>query len=324
MPVAEAPPVLLEVRDLHVEYRGRRSDPPVRAVDGVSLTIRQGTTLGLVGESGCGKTTLTRSILGLTKATSGSVVLRGQELVGLSRRQLRPIRPGIQVVFQDPFSSLDPKMTVHDVIAEPLRINGRYSSERVQELFAAVGLAPEMGDRYPATFSGGQRQRIGIARALALEPDVLVLDEPVSALDVSIQAQVVNLLKRLQQERGLTFLFIAHDLAVVRYMSHSVAVMYAGQIVEHGLRDEVFTNPQHPYTQSLLAAVPVPDPARRAERRGELVLEGEPDAAHPPSGCRFRLRCPRAQDACAQTTPGPAEASVSPTHSAACFFPGPA
>jgi oligopeptide/dipeptide ABC transporter ATP-binding protein len=320
----ERAPVLLEVEDLHVQFRGRRSRSPVRAVDGVSLAIHRGQTVGLVGESGCGKTTLTRTILGLTKPASGSVRLNGEPISGLSRRRMRTFRPKMQVVFQDPYSALDPRMTVHEVVAEPLRVNRCYRAARVDELLESVGLTPEMGRRHPGTFSGGQRQRIGIARALALEPELLILDEPVSALDVSIQAQVINLLKRLQNELELTYLFIAHDLAAVRHMSHWVAVMYLGRIVEFGTREQVFGAPQHPYTQSLLAAVPVSDPLDRALRRDRRLLGGDlPDPSHPPSGCRFHTRCPRAQAKCGRAEPAADEYRDPPDHQAACFFPGP-
>jgi oligopeptide/dipeptide ABC transporter ATP-binding protein len=318
-----SPDSLLEVKDAYVEFRrGRRS--PVRAVDGVSFTIRRGETLGLVGESGCGKTTLTRALLGLTPLSSGQVLLNGIDIGRLTRRKMRPYRPQIQVVFQDPNSALNPRMTVRQLIGEPLQINRRYSRNRIDELLEAVGLSPDMADRHASSFSGGQRQRIGIARALALDPALLILDEPVSALDVSIQAQVINLLKRLQQELLLTYLFIAHDLAVVRHMADHVAVMYLGKVVEYGTRDQIFHAPQHPYTQSLLAAVPVPDPARREEARSRTIIGGDlPDPANPPSGCHFRTRCPRAQQRCASDTPAPDERISAPGHLCACFFPGP-
>ena len=316
---------LLEVEDLHVHFRSKRTKRTVRAVDGVSLAIARGETVGLVGESGCGKTTLSRAILGVVRPTSGSVKLRGTEMFGLSRRQWRPHRPLIQAVFQDPFSSLDPRMTVHDLVAEPLRINRRYDRSRVDELLDSVGLSPQMGTRYPASFSGGQRQRIGIARALALDPEILILDEPVSALDVSIQAQVMNLLKRLQKDLGLTYLFISHDLAVVRHMSSTVAVMYLGRIVEYGTRDQIFSDPQHPYTQSLLDAIPVPLPDASHGLFDRPLLAGDvPDPADAPLGCNFSPRCPRAQTRCTESDPPADQSSVSSTHQAACYFPGPA
>lgn len=321
--IAPASDALLEVKDARVQF-GRRRGSPVRAVDGVSFTIGRGETLGLVGESGCGKTTLTRALLGLTPLASGQVLLDGTDIGRLRRRKMRPYRPRIQVVFQDPNSALNPRMTVRQLIGEPLQINHRYRRERIDELLEAVGLSPEVADRRASSFSGGQRQRIGIARALALDPALLILDEPVSALDVSIQAQVINLLKRLQRERHLTYLFIAHDLAVVRYMADHVAVMYLGKVVEYGTRDQIFHDPQHPYTQSLLAAVPVPDPARREEARNRAIIGGDlPDPAHPPSGCHFRTRCPRAQARCAADTPKPDERASGPGHRCACFFPGP-
>jgi oligopeptide/dipeptide ABC transporter ATP-binding protein len=316
---------ILRVEDLHVSFPVRRSGVGRRAVlhavRGVSLTVRRGETFGLVGESGCGKTTLVRTILGLQKANSGRVLLSGTELTRMGRRQLREWRPKMQVVFQDPYSSLDPRMTVHDIIAEPLRINGRYSAARIDELLEYVGMTPEVKKRLPAEFSGGQRQRIGIARALALDPELLILDEPVSSLDVSIQAQVINLLRQLQARLGLTCLLIAHDLSVVHYMSHRIAAMYLGQIVETGPASEIFANPQHPYTQSLLAAAPVPRPEGRELRRRPL-LGDLPDPTQPPSGCPFRTRCPRAQERCAQEDP-PLMAQPPDGHPAACWFPGP-
>ncbi len=262
---------VLRVRDLHTHFTTRTGffggTRVVRAVDGVSLAVRRGETLGLVGESGCGKSTLVRTILGLHRATSGSVVVHGIDVTRQSRGQRRATRARMQVVFQDPYSSLDPRMTVREIIAEPLRINRRYSAARVVELLDQVGLTREMGGRKAAEFSGGQRQRIGIARALALKPELLILDEPVSALDVSIQAQVINLLQDLQEELGLAYLFIAHDLSVVRHLSHRIAVMYAGRLVEEGDRDQVFDDPRHDYTRRLLSAVPIPDPHRRGPQQ---------------------------------------------------------
>ncbi len=265
---------VLEVDDLHtffVTRSGLRQKKTVKAVNGVSLNIAKGETLGLVGESGCGKSTLVRTILGLHKATSGTVRLNGQELTSLSRGQRRATSALMQVVFQDPYSSLDPRMTVHEIVAEPLRINRQYSKTRVAQLLDQVGLTREMSGRKAAEFSGGQRQRIGIARALALQPELLILDEPVSALDVSIQAQVINLLQDLQAELGLAYLFIAHDLSVVRHLSHRIAVMYAGQFVEEGDRDQVFDHPKNDYTKALLAAVPVANPHLRGKNRARRV-----------------------------------------------------
>jgi oligopeptide/dipeptide ABC transporter ATP-binding protein len=292
---------ILQVEHLSKNFRVRGPlghKRVLRAVNDVSFAIQPGETLGWVGKS-----TLGRTILGIYRADRGAVQLQGEDIVGLTRRKMRRHRRQMQVVFQDPYSSLDPRMTVGEVIAEPLRINGKFRPSRVSELMELVGLAPEMASRRPADFSGGQRQRIGIARALALEPKVLILDEPVSALDVSIQAQVINLLKRLQQELGLTYLFIAHDLAVVRHISNRVAVMYLGKIVEIGTRDQIFGSPTHPYTRALLAAVPVPDPYER-DKRQYTPLAGElPDPADPPSGCVFRTRCPIAQEICATSEP---------------------
>jgi peptide/nickel transport system ATP-binding protein len=320
-PASDAP-VTLRVEALHKEFRVGRArgfgTDRLAAVAGISFELRQGETLGLVGESGCGKSTLGRVILGLHEATRGAVVLKGRTVSGLRPRLLRPLRRQMQVVVQDPYASLDPRMTVHDIVAEPLRINGRYRPERVVELLQHVGLPPDAALRRPAEFSGGQRQRIAIARALALGPDLVVLDEAVSALDVSIQAQVVNLLKRLQRELGLAYLFISHDLSVVRHISDRVAVMYMGKIVEIGAREQVFGAPAHPYTQALLSAIPNPDPAQRGRRH--IVLKGDlPDPLRRPSGCSFRTRCFKAQDICARIEPPLADHAAS-GHHAACHF----
>jgi len=319
---------LVSVQDIvkHFPVRAgtfvRRVVGQAHAVCDVSFDLAERETLGLVGESGCGKSTTARVVLQLLPATSGSVKFAGSELVGKSRKEMRPFRRQMQVVFQDPFASLDPRMPVGEIVGEPLKVHGRWDHrkgpERVAELFEMVGLNPEHRNRYPHEFSGGQRQRVGIARALALGPQVLVLDEPVSALDVSIQAGVVNLLEELQDRLDLAYLFIAHDLSVVRHISDRVAVMYLGRIVETGTVDEVYDSPSHPYTQALLSAVPVPDPAIERERR-RILLTGEvPNAVMPPSGCRFRTRCWKAQDICATETPELVERGQG--HPVACHF----
>jgi peptide/nickel transport system ATP-binding protein/oligopeptide transport system ATP-binding protein len=329
-PTQNGPAPILEVKDLVKHYplmSGgviRRRVGDIHAACGISFDLHPGETIGLVGESGCGKSTTGKAILQLQPPTSGSVKFRGDELVGKTRKQMRPIRRDLQVVFQDPYASLNPRIPVNDIVAEPLQIHGLYGKqgkERVRELLTVVGLNPEHGNRYAHEFSGGQRQRIGIARALALEPKVMVLDEPVSALDVSIQAGVVNLLEELQARLGLAYVFIAHDLSVVRHISDRVAVMYLGKIVETGTRDAIYERASHPYTQALLSAVPIPDPKLERQRQ-RIVLEGDvPSPVNPPSGCRFRTRCWKAQAICAEEEPALVDRGQG--HPVACHFAEP-
>jgi oligopeptide transport system ATP-binding protein len=299
----------------------RRSVGAVRAVDGVTFNIFRGETLGLVGESGCGKSTLGRTILQLHRPTAGHVYFEGLDLMEMKGSDLRRMRQNMQIIFQDPFSSLNPRMTVAAIVEEPLIIHGIGNSKerraKVEDLLERVGLNPLLANRFPHEFSGGQRQRIGVARALALNPSFIVADEPISALDVSIQAQVVNLLEDLQDALGLTYLFIAHDLSMVRHICDRVAVMYLGKIVELGPVTEIYDNPQHPYTQALLSAVPVPDPFVEEERQ-RIILEGDvPSPAHPPVGCNFNTRCPLAFEPCFKVEPELKE--LLPNHHVACY-----
>jgi len=319
--------VLLHVDNLVMHfpiYRGifQRQVGAVRAVDGVSFDIKKGETLGLVGESGCGKSTTGRTILQLYKPTAGNVEFEGHDLVHLKHEPMRQMRRKMQMIFQDPYASLNPRMTVGQLIAEPLIVHnvatGEEINKRVEHLLTKVNLNPAFASRYPHEFSGGQRQRIGVARALALNPSFIICDEPISALDVSIQAQVVNLLEELQQELGLTYLFIAHDLSMVRHISDRVAVMYLGVIMELTSRDELYNNPLHPYTQALLSAVPIPDPVADAKRERTILKGDVPSPANPPSGCRFRTRCPIAQPQCADSRPEFRE--LRPGHFVACHL----
>ncbi len=320
---------IIEVRDLVKHFPVRvgvlfkRTVGQVRAVDGVSFDLKRGETLGVVGESGCGKSTLAQVLMRLEPPTSGSATFEGRDMFAMRGSELRKLRRDIQIVLQDPYTSLNPRMTVGDIVGEPFEIHPDVApkgsrAQKVRELLDVVGLNPEHINRYPHQFSGGQRQRIGIARALALRPKVIVCDEPVSALDVSIQAQVMNLLGDLQTEFGLSYLFIAHDLSVVRHLSDRVAVMYLGKVVEVGTEQEIYEHPTHPYTQALLSAVPVPDPELRGQRQ-IIRLEGDvPSPVDPPSGCRFRTRCWKAQNICA--TEEPALTTRVAAHPSACHF----
>ena len=321
--------LLLEVRDLKMHFpitRGiifQRQVGAIKAVDGIDFNLYKGETLGLVGESGCGKSTTGRAILQLHRPTHGNVFFEGKDLTKTQGEELRKTRRRMQMIFQDPYASLNPRMTVGSIVGEPLEVHGigktkKERQERVQELLKTVGLNPYFVNRYPHEFSGGQRQRIGIARALAVNPAFIVCDEPISALDVSIQAQVINLLEDLQDELGLTYLFIAHDLSVVRHISDRIAVMYLGKIVELSDRDELYEKPMHPYTQALLSAVPIPDP-KIESRRQRIILEGDvPSPANPPKGCHFSTRCPRVMDICREKEPPFKDYGGG--HYAACFL----
>ena len=320
---------LLKISDLKMHFpimRGivfQRQVGAIKAVDGLDFSMVKGETLGLVGESGCGKSTTGRAILQLYRPTDGHVIFEGQDLTQTKGEDLRKMRRRMQMIFQDPYASLNPRMTVGSIISEPLEVHGIGSSrkerqERVQDLLKRVNLNPYFVNRYPHEFSGGQRQRIGIARALAVNPAFIVCDEPISALDVSIQAQIINLLEDLQEELGLTYLFIAHDLSVVRHISDRIAVMYLGKIVELADRDALYANPMHPYTQALLSAVPIPDPVIESKRQ-RIILEGDvPSPANPPKGCRFNTRCPRVMDICRQQEP--AFKDYGGGHYTACFL----
>ncbi len=323
----QAEDVLVDVRGLKMYFPVTegvimtRVVAEVKAVDGISFYIKRGETLGLVGESGCGKTTTGRCILQLEKATAGEIYYDGQDLTKLTQKEMSPIREKIQVIFQDPYSSLNPRMKIGHIIGEPIKVHGIISDpgereKRVHELLSLCGLDPKFADRYPHEMSGGQRQRVGVARALALNPEFIICDEAVSALDVSIQAQVINLLEDLRDEFGLTYLFISHDLSVIRHICHRVSVMYLGHMVELAECDELYDNPLHPYTRALLAAVPIPDPTVEAKRAHEVVKGEVPSPINPPSGCVFHPRCPLAVDSCSKVTPEFRE--IKPGHWVAC------
>lgn len=319
---------LVSVRDLKMWFAVssgvlQRTVAHVHAVDGVDLDIKKGETVGLVGESGCGKSTFGRTILRLYDPTAGTITFKGEDITRIHGEALRVKRREMAMIFQDPYASLDPRQTVGDIVGEPIDVHGlakgRERQDRIYELLNIVGMNPQFADRYPHEFSGGQRQRIGIARALAVEPTFIVCDEPISALDVSIQAQIINLLERLQSKFDLTYLFIAHDLSVVKHISNRVAVMYLGKIMEMAPGSQLYRQPRHPYTASLLSAIPIPDPVIERGRE-RVILQGDvPSPVNPPSGCRFRTRCPRARDHCAEAEP-PMEAFGS-DHRAACFYP---
>ena len=301
-----------------------RQKQTLKAVDDISFTLQAGETLGIVGESGCGKSTLARGILGLESVTSGSIKLNGEELTALDKRSFRSKRKNMQIIFQDPLASLDPRMTVSEIISEPLQVfhpelSSKECKQRVQQIMRRVGLLPNQINRYPHEFSGGQAQRIGIARALILKPDLLICDEPVSALDVSIQAQIINLLMELQREMGLSMIFIAHDLSVVKHISHRVMVMYMGKVVEMASRDDLFRHPRHPYTQALMDSIPIPDPVIERAKRGAPLKGDLPSPMAPPSGCTFRTRCPKVQERCVTEIPDWKEKA--PDHWVACHFP---
>lgn len=323
---------ILDVRGLvkHFDVGGGfalgRERAVIQAVDDVNFTLRRGETLGLVGESGCGKSTVARTLLRLEEPTAGQALFHGRDVFAAGERELKDIRRRIQVIFQDPYASLNPRLTVEKIVSEPWLIHRdvlprREWPERVRELLQSVGLRREHAERYPHEFSGGQRQRIGIARAMALNPEIIICDEPVSALDVSVQAQVVNLLEEIQERFGIAYIFIAHDLSVVRHMSHRVAVMYLGRIVELGEKKEVYDRPRHPYTKALLSAQPTVDFSDMANTRQRILLKGEvPSPANPPSGCRFRTRCWKAQDKCAAEAPALTDGEQK-SHLTACYFP---